>query len=230
MAQKHADAIDAQGLHAGEVLPRRLGVELLPQPRGPTRAGPIIIDAHGNERLAVRGHEAAAVGGDANLRQRDLARLFGVSRHGWHAQPADGSSKNRGLGRVGPAQRSPTKSCDNAWWDCAALVPPYFGLRRSLATLEAIAGPKPRGESDPAHYDSSLGVQSGRTVGRRVAAGDYSIMGRRLCKATVRRSAVTDCGDQERRCLFTRKEPVAIAGGSQPPECAWISKLLSGGC
>ena len=58
--------------------------------------------------------------------QTNMSRALGRGKISWPRQ----------FGRVGPAQRSPTKNRENAWWDGAALVPDARLL---------IARPKPCG-------------------------------------------------------------------------------------
>jgi len=69
VGEEHAHAIDSQLLHAREVPARGLGVELLPELRGPARARTIVVDAQRNKGLAVGSLERAPAGGDADLGQ-----------------------------------------------------------------------------------------------------------------------------------------------------------------
>ncbi len=80
----------------------------LPQPRRPTRAAGIIVDAQGDERPPVAGHEAAAVGGDANLRQRVMGTLRLVGRRRRRVQRTTAPTRNatRGARRDGVSKNS----------------------------------------------------------------------------------------------------------------------------
>src|ERR1043166_9236396 len=70
VAQKNADAIYAKFFHTREVTLRCVRIKLFPDLRRPTSPGSIISHAERNERLAVPGLKAPAIGGDMNLAER----------------------------------------------------------------------------------------------------------------------------------------------------------------
>ena len=69
VAEKDADAIHAEFLHAGEICARRLRVKLLPYLWRPAGVRAEVIHAEGNKRFTTPGLKPASILGNADFRK-----------------------------------------------------------------------------------------------------------------------------------------------------------------